>query len=323
MPHVLTLIETLPTGEPKGSAAALIAEAASIGTPVAVLATAPGTSGELIEKLGALGATKIHIAETPQAGCTLVGPDVAALASAASVYEPAAILISHSTDGREIAARLAVRLRAALLLDAIKLRSDGGTFIATHSVFGGSYVVESTVEGSSAIITLRPASAPAPNPVSSPAVSRATVRAEGNSALVIDGFQPAVTATNRPELRNANRVVSGGRGLGSKDAFGLVAELADSLGAAVGASRAAVDAGYIHQSAQVGQTGVTVSPQLYVALGISGAIQHRAGMQTAKTIIAINQDADAPIFDIADFGVVGDVFTVVPQLIAAMGERTT
>lgn len=322
MSRILALIETLPTGELQGSAAATIAAAATLGTPVAVIAMAPGSSESVVQQLGALGAAEVLLVETAQAGSALIGPDVAALETAASLYDPAAILIPHSSEGREIAGRLAVRLRAGLMLDAIGLRVDHGRFVASHSVFGGNYTVESAIEDSLAIITVRSVSTPAPVPVSTPAVTRATALAVGSCAVTIDGFQATATASNRPELRSAEKVVSGGRGLGSKDAFELVEKLADSLGAAVGASRAAVDAGYVEQPSQVGQTGASVSPQLYVALGISGAIQHRAGMQTAKTIVAINSDADAPIFDIADFGIVGDVFTVVPQLISAIGART-
>ena len=323
MSNVLALIETSPDGEVRGTAASVIAAAARLGTPVAVVALAPGSSNGLAAHLGSLGAAQVYVAETKQAGRLLASPQVEALAAAAAALEPSAIVAVNSVEGRDVAGRIAVRLRAGLVTDAVDLRLEGERIIAAHSVFGGAYNVESTVEGGPAVITIRQGAIEDRAIPTSPAVTTAAVVADAAGSAIIDRVKDAVVTSSRPDLRGADKVVSGGRGLGSKDNFVLVEQLADALGAAVGASRAAVDAGYVPQSYQVGQTGTSVNPQLYVALGISGAIQHRAGMQTSKTIVAINKDPESPIFDIADFGVVGDIFAVVPQLVKAIEARAS
>jgi electron transfer flavoprotein alpha subunit len=320
MSKVLVLIE-VSDGQVANTAAGLLTAASRLGEPVAVMATRPGTGTDLATQLGSLGAAEVYLAETDQAGELLVTPEVDALASAVEAMQPSAVLLANSPDGRDTAARLAVRTGGALLVDAVDVHLDGERLIATHSVFGGSYAVDAAVEGGPAIVTIRQGAIEGKAEPASGTVTTVPLSVSGPSA-VIDEVNVATEVSSRPELRGATRVVSGGRGLGSGEAFELVGQLADALGAAVGASRAAVDAGYVPQTFQVGQTGITVSPQLYVALGISGAIQHRAGMQTAKTIVAINKDEDAPIFDIADFGIVGDVFTVVPQLIDAIKARS-
>lgn len=318
---ILVVLEATPNGELAPSAAALLGAAAGIGTPVALVVTAPGQAQSLAEQAAALGSERVLAAETASTRSELTVPHVDALAAAAAVVSPDAVLISNSIDGRDIAGRFAVRASAPIAADAIGVSRDDEGVLAHHSVYGGAYDVDSAATFGPLVITVRQGAIDARADARPVVLDSLEVPASGAASAAIESVEPVTETSSRPELRGAKRVVSGGRGLGSAEKFALVEELADALGAAIGASRAAVDAGYIPASHQVGQTGVSVTPQLYIALGISGAIQHRAGMQTAKTIVAVNKDPEAPIFEIADFGVVGDVFTVVPQLIGALAER--
>jgi electron transfer flavoprotein alpha subunit len=296
----------------------LLTLARRIGTPVAVVVGAP--SSPVVEKLGIYGAGAIISSDGELLASSVTAGVVALLASAVSSRDVAAVLLPSTAEGKEIAGRLAVRLDAGVLTDAVDVTSSEGEVVVEQSIFGGSTVVHAKATRGVPIITVRPNSVAPEESPASPSVETVAVSDDGARHASV-ASRSAVTAGGRPGLTEASVVVAGGRGVGAAEKFALIEELADVLSGAVGASRAATDAGWYPHAAQVGQTGVTVAPQLYIACGISGAIQHRAGMQTAKTIVAINKDAEAPIFELADFGVVGDLHTVVPQLIEEIRKR--
>ncbi|MFI9115416.1 electron transfer flavoprotein subunit alpha/FixB family protein [Streptomyces venezuelae] len=301
----------------------LLTLARRIGEPVAVaLGNGAADTAAVLAKHGAV---KVLTADAPEFAEYLVVPKVEALQAAyesvSAAGSLAAVLVPSSAEGKEIAARLAVRIGSGIITDAVDLEAGDEGPVATQSAFAASFTTKSRVSKGTPVITVKPNSAPVEAAPAAGAVEALTVsfseKAQGTKIVA----RTPRESTGRPELTEAAIVVSGGRGVNGAENFAIIEALADSLGAAVGASRAAVDAGWYPHSNQVGQTGKSVSPQLYIASGISGAIQHRAGMQTSKTIVAINKDAEAPIFELVDYGVVGDLFDVVPQLTEEVKSR--
>jgi electron transfer flavoprotein alpha subunit len=293
--------------------------AARLGEPSAVFIGPKDKGAEVAEAVKKYGAGKVYVIDDEPLKGYLVAPKAEALQQVMEKTSPGAVLIASSAEGKEIAGRLAIKTGSGLITDAVDVEAEGDTPVTTQSVFAGSYTVKAKVTTGTPIITVKPNSAA---PVEADGAGEVeevavTVSDSAKGAQIV-ASQPR-KATGRPELTEAAIVVSGGRGTGGK--FEPVEDLADALGAAVGASRAAVDSGWKPHSYQIGQTGKTVSPQLYIAAGISGAIQHRAGMQTSKTIVAVNKDEEAPIFELVDFGVVGDLHTVLPAVTEEVQQR--
>ncbi|GGV43819.1 electron transfer flavoprotein subunit alpha [Actinomadura cremea] len=315
MAEILVLVDHVD-GEVKKVTLELLTLANRLGEAAAVW-VGPGYENAK-DRLAEYGAGKVYVAADEELTSYVTGPKAALLAQLVGDKSPAAVLLAATGEGKEIAGRLAVKTGSGVLTDVVDV-ADG--FVAEHSIFGGGIIAHAKVKTGTPIIAVRPNSI-------APEANAATPAEEQVSVALSDADKGAKIVEKvvqekgeRPDLTEAAIVVSGGRGVGGAENFSIIEGLADSLGAAVGASRAATDAGWYPHSFQVGQTGKTVSPQLYVAVGISGAIQHRAGMQTSKTIVAINKDPEAPIFELVDYGIVGDLFQVAPQLTEEINKR--
>ena len=319
MSEILVLVDHVD-GAVRKPTYELLTIAKRLGEPSAVFIGGSDKAGEVTEAVKKYGAEKVYVVDDADIKGYLVAPKAEALQQLVEKTSAGAVLVTSSFEGKEIAGRLAVKLDSGLITDAVDVQpDDGGAPVTTQSVFAGNYTVTAKITRGTPIITVKPNAA-------TPEASEGAAAVEEFSAQISESAKKAQIvasqprkASGRPELNEAAIVVAGGRGTGGN--FEPVETLADSLGAAVGASRAAVDSGWIAHSFQIGQTGKTVSPQLYVAAGISGAIQHRAGMQTSKTIVAVNKDEEAPIFELVDFGVVGDLHSVLPTAAEEITKR--
>ena len=291
------------------------------GDEVALVWIGKGFEGSK-EKIASVGPSKVFVADSNELEQFLIEPQVDIVCSLASQEGPDVLFVASSSNGKDIGARVAARMRSGITNDITAIRLEDSRLVATYPAFGGNLLVDCWSEGKPAVYVVKPNAFGVENTGGSPEVVSVDMSSvqDGSKKAVVTEYIESEKA-DRPAVDEAEIIVSGGRGLGGPENFALIEALADVLGAAVGASRAAVDAGWYPHQHQVGQTGKTVSPNLYIACGISGAIQHRAGMQTSKHIVAINKDPEAPIFQIADFGIVGDLFKVVPALTEELKKR--
>jgi electron transfer flavoprotein alpha subunit len=315
MSEILVLVDHVD-GAVKKPTYELLTIAKRLGEPSAVFIGGADKADAAVEAVKKYGAEKVYVVDDSEIKGYLVAPKAEALQQIAGQASPGAILISSSAEGKEVAGRLAIKLESGLITDAVDVQEGP---VTTQSVFAGNFTVQAKVTKGTPIITVKPNAATPEESAGAGAVENVSVTLSDSAKKAqIVASQPR-ESSGRPELTEAAIVVSGGRGTGGN--FEPIENFADSLGAAVGASSAAVDSGWKPHAFQIGQTGKTVSPQLYVAAGISGAIQHRAGMQTSKTIIAVNKDEEAPIFELVDFGVVGDLHTVLPAATEQVTQR--
>ncbi|GGO92959.1 electron transfer flavoprotein subunit alpha/FixB family protein [Wenjunlia tyrosinilytica] len=318
MAEILVLVDHLD-GDVKKVTLELLTKARSLGEVSAVFVGSGFDTAK--DKLAEYGAATVHVADADELTAHPVAPKAELLAKLVADGDVAAVLVPGTAEGKEVAARLAIKTGSGVITDAVDVVASDQGIVAEQSVFGGSTVVHSTITRGTPVVAVRPnATQPEPAPAAAERVDVA-VELSASAKLATVTERVVKSRTGRPDLTEASIVVSGGRGVNGAENFTVVEALADALGGAVGASRAAVDSGWYPHQSQVGQTGKTVSPQLYVAAGISGAIQHRAGMQTSKTIVAVNKDAEAPIFDLVDFGVIGDLFDVLPQATEEVAAR--
>ncbi|HYO85899.1 MAG TPA: electron transfer flavoprotein subunit alpha/FixB family protein [Dermatophilaceae bacterium] len=318
MSEVLVLAENTPAGIRKATFE-LLTVARGFGEPAAVVVG--DVDDAAIASLGEYGAAKVYRVPGSEATDYLSLPKAEALVAIAKQASPVAILITSGPEGKDVAARVAVRLDSGIITDAIAITVDGGVVTAIQAVVSASWHATTQCVRGPAVVTMRPnvvSAEPAPTtPVVEEVIVAYSDDAKGTKVI---GRTPKVS-TGRPELTDAAVVVAGGRGVGSEEGFDVVEQLADAMGGAVGATRAITDLKWVSHDLQVGQTGKTVAPSLYFAAGISGAIQHRAGMQSSKTIVAVNKDPKAPIFSIADYGLVGDLHSVLPTLTDEVSKR--